>query len=242
MWIMLIKKLPTKPSPPKLSIHWAEPWVNIDALTRQINRIISNYEYNPTIVKDVLAKLNIDKPKRKPKKLTIDAIERLTVDEVIDDPKKAKALNRNREISEVLEEFNSDRIIYEDVWGVEANESKSMGILYNNERIRVQSLEYSIITPENMREYTMTGGSHELVVSDHYSNKNSALNIVDMTPEVKEIKDSLMLDGCTEEEALAVLLGYNIFDKKAEVPVAGWYRCKREYALAYCHDWEIKED
>ena len=26
MWIMLIKKLPTEKSPPKLSFHWAEPW------------------------------------------------------------------------------------------------------------------------------------------------------------------------------------------------------------------------
>ena len=25
-WIMLIKKLPTNPSPPKMSIHWAESW------------------------------------------------------------------------------------------------------------------------------------------------------------------------------------------------------------------------
>lgn len=27
MWIMLIKKLPTKPSPPKMSIHWSVKWV-----------------------------------------------------------------------------------------------------------------------------------------------------------------------------------------------------------------------
>ena len=30
MWITLIKKLPVNPSPPKMSIHWTNPWPNIE--------------------------------------------------------------------------------------------------------------------------------------------------------------------------------------------------------------------
>ncbi|GAH50130.1 unnamed protein product [marine sediment metagenome] len=34
MWILLTKKLPTKPSPPKLSIFWSIPWPN-EAIVKQ---------------------------------------------------------------------------------------------------------------------------------------------------------------------------------------------------------------
>ncbi len=34
MWIMLIRKLPTKPSPPKLSIFWSIPWPNKEYVKR----------------------------------------------------------------------------------------------------------------------------------------------------------------------------------------------------------------
>ena len=38
---MLIKKLPVDPSPPKLSFHWAVPWVNKERMEEQLIRIAS---------------------------------------------------------------------------------------------------------------------------------------------------------------------------------------------------------
>ena len=35
MWIMLIKKLPTNPSPPKMSIFWSIPWPDVKVIERQ---------------------------------------------------------------------------------------------------------------------------------------------------------------------------------------------------------------
>ena len=39
MWIMLIKKLPTAVSPPKMSLFWSEPWINKEYSKKQEVRI-----------------------------------------------------------------------------------------------------------------------------------------------------------------------------------------------------------
>jgi hypothetical protein len=46
MWVMLIKKLQTIVSPPKLSLHWAEPWPMDDKYTRRLaERVKSANKY-----------------------------------------------------------------------------------------------------------------------------------------------------------------------------------------------------
>lgn len=37
-WIMLTKKLPTNPSPPKLSIHWATPYMDTPKMDEAIKK------------------------------------------------------------------------------------------------------------------------------------------------------------------------------------------------------------
>ncbi len=43
MWIILITKLPTDPSPPKMSIHWSTAWPNEEYARRQQERLESEY-------------------------------------------------------------------------------------------------------------------------------------------------------------------------------------------------------
>lgn len=43
MWILLTKKLPTNPSPPKLSIFWSVPWSN-DKIAKTLKRLDEIYE------------------------------------------------------------------------------------------------------------------------------------------------------------------------------------------------------
>lgn len=52
-WIMLIKKLPTNPSPPKMSIHWATPWPFEGYMTEIEKRqllFFSNQDYEDEIL------------------------------------------------------------------------------------------------------------------------------------------------------------------------------------------------
>jgi len=45
MWIMLITKLPTRPSPSKMSIHWAVPWPNKKLAEKQFKRVSPKYKF-----------------------------------------------------------------------------------------------------------------------------------------------------------------------------------------------------
>lgn len=45
MWITLITKLPTRPSPPKLSIFWSEPWINGKAVKDQKKRQMEEHQF-----------------------------------------------------------------------------------------------------------------------------------------------------------------------------------------------------
>ncbi len=43
MWITIIKKLPTNPSPPKMSIHWSTPWPDMQYHERLMERMNSPF-------------------------------------------------------------------------------------------------------------------------------------------------------------------------------------------------------
>ena len=46
MWIMLTKKLPTVPSPPRLSIFWSTPWPDMKEVKRQYRRVYFEFREN----------------------------------------------------------------------------------------------------------------------------------------------------------------------------------------------------
>lgn len=54
MWIMIIKKLPTDPSPPKMSIFWSVPWPDDENANEQKQRIRATLEYRNDVECDRL--------------------------------------------------------------------------------------------------------------------------------------------------------------------------------------------
>lgn len=66
MWIMLTKKLPTRPSPPKMSIFWSTPWPNEQFARRQgihaagLSEYVSKSRYSAkrTLDEEDLAKVD----------------------------------------------------------------------------------------------------------------------------------------------------------------------------------------
>lgn len=218
-WIILTKKLPTKPAPPKLSIHWAEPWPIKDGSVKdRMNQLTT-----PRITKTAFdAAGNI---------VSIDAGE-MTAEE-------AKLNN--------VEALNDpeDDMLYDDVgFGVEHNFLKAYGLFYKGEKLRVFPDEFNILPAQRMREYVygIPGEdlpSHDLVTVGN--EKDAMLLRTALETDLKSIYDAALIDGCTPVMANMVALGHPVEDETIEFPPIGWYRCKREFAEYWCTDSEMEE-
>jgi hypothetical protein len=134
---------------------------------------------------------------------------------------------------------------YAGLGGYENNWAQARSIIYKGERIRVFPVEFSVLTHENMALYLgLTGDeqSHELV-PDTVAEQRVTDEI--LTGSLKEIYDAGLVDGCTPGQATALALGVEIAEpvhgKLADFPPVGWYRCKPEYARAYCSKYEMEE-
>lgn len=265
MWIMLTKKLPTKPSPPKLSIFWAEKNVNWSIVANQFLEYVNGNSVTSRRDYSLLNEIVREDAKNNITSLQIDNLGIDDVGNVIPElDVKINGRKRKKKSKRVsLEDFDEDRIeyfkkkysdfcnlrLYNDDIGFTANEVKSVSILYKGQSIKVLGHEYNVLTDDNVNMYIFgednmpegTRPSHEFIQSDVVSG-SIFFDIKNPSPEVKEIIDSLTLDGCTKEQAIAVICGYDIFTKDiTKIEKNGWYRCRPEYAKIFCHDWEMEE-
>ncbi len=229
MWIILIKKLPVKPSPPKLSIFWSEPWIDREKSLDQFEILYGKRSERGRIIREGTEG---------------------TMDEsfYLDD-------NGNRLPPDLLEkkmiyhmQVNVPGKILDDIgWGFEHNYARARMILYKGNQIRVFDDEYNPVTQNNMSMYIGVSGedqSHDLVPEGTASTK-----IVEevLKGSLKDIYDAALVEGCDTAQAMAVALGIEIENPSdsnslATFPAIGWYRCRPEYALIYCDEWEIAED
>ena len=121
-WVLLTKKLPTEISPPKLSVHFAIPWINTDWVREIYSRLshISD-EYLDLHFREY-PMMNCSK-----------------YDENVSLYSKIKALEK------CPKEFD-------DMWGHTDNPVYDIGILYKGEKIRVHVHEYNVIKPKFLKE------------------------------------------------------------------------------------------
>ena len=80
--------------------------------------------------------------------------------------------------------------------------------------------------------------SHELIQDNVV--QEMLLEFV-LETDMKEVYDAALLDGCSANQAYQVCIGMDILAPQLDLKPTGWYRCKREYAQIYCHDWEMEE-
>lgn len=216
MWVMLIKKLPTNPSPPKMSIFWSTPWPKREWIMSQwrkhfvgpfgLEKIPEGFEYD-------------DKGKRLPWDLFEQKI---------------------LAFMELQGDFFLDSNLSGGIMGKDPNWAKARAILYKGEKIRIFPHEFSQLLQANMRLYI--NKSHELV-ADSVADSQVVQSLED--GDLKEIYDAALVDGCTHSMAIAVALGVDIVDvpqtSLANFPPIGWYRMKKEFAEYFCDQREMEE-
>jgi hypothetical protein len=218
MWIMLIQKLPTEVSPPKLSILWSTPWPDGKNSVRQIKNFIKDRAWQDF---DGTFPLDEDEEELSTKKLY----------------QKVEAYLATRSYGY---ERNGD---YAPLYGNEPNWVGARAILYKNQSLRVFPHEFSILSQENMAMYIGADGgeapSHELVAS---SVADAQLLEHVFQGDARDVYDAALVDGCVSAQATAMALGVDVSEvQAASFPAIGWYRCRREYAEMYCHENEMAE-
>jgi len=228
MWIMLIKKLPTKISPPKLSMFWSQPYPDARVVKRQFETFYNQGRFDgdlPVSGKN-FRKQNVS--------FFHDEDGNILSEELLQE--------------KILSYMNSQLdVLYDNYFGfgAEDNWAKARKIVYNEETIRVFEREFSVLTHDKMSEYlglTGHGGSHELV-PDSVAEETLFEQILE--GDLRDVFDAALMDGCTDEQAIGVALGLDVAleyhgDKLAEYPPLGWYRCKSEYAKMFCSEKEME--
>lgn len=217
MWIMLTTKLPTNPSPPKLSMFWSVPWPD-DVNSKYQKRIC--IECGQEVENPHEEDGSIYKNKR---------YTRMTIGQCGCEGGSVFATEQTRTLP--------------DKFGLlEPNWIGARMIRYKGSDIRVFPHEFSVMKLENMRLYILGSGhnsqSHELVKDEIVSSKMESLI---MDTELKAVYDAALLDGCTEEQAYLTVSGQDITDEEVEFAPLGWYRCMRHYAELFCYENEMEE-
>ena len=216
MWIMLTKKLPTVVSPPKLSIHWSTPWPDLEHFKGQISLI------------DLGDDDELDKLLLEVKPLIRNKTARRKLD--VSDP----------ELLILAEKVKKHTSFFSSLGFFEHNWAGARKILYKNESIRIFPDEFSEVTDESMKIYTIDDGlgniSHKLIPGN-VAEATMLEHILETDQHF--VKEAAILDGCTEQQAILVALGLDILDGFADNKPLGWYKCKKKYAQVYCHDYEL---
>ncbi len=132
-------------------------------------------------------------------------------------------------------------LIYSPVgFGMEHNWVGARKIRYKSSDIRVFPDEFSTLEPERMRQYV--AASHELVIGEvPEDDTDQKLLAKILRRDEMGIRDAALVDGCDPQQAKLVALGMDFTLPDAEFPAIGWYRCRKEYASVYSHDWELEE-
>lgn len=215
MWIMLIKKLPTSPSPPKLSIFWSTPWPGPDANNKYTGDKCANCG---VLIQSVVKTWGT---------------------------KSKETLFCGCENTEPVPVTEDDKIFPDLLgFGLDRNWIKARRIHYKGEDIRVFPDEYSIMQPENMYLYItgdeQSGPSHELVADSVASDRE--INAI-LDGETRPVYESALNEGATHAQAMLVALGMDITVESEDFPPAiGWYRPLKWAAEPFCYEWEMKDD
>lgn len=211
-WIMLIKKLPTKLSPPKMSIFWSIPWYTKDEL--------------PVIATKMLKIIKRGEGFPSGEEFAEFAYEH----------RKDRGKDTGTVVTEKMEKLLSSNL-FNDIFGWAPNNYKARKISYKDEQIKVFPHEYSIIPADRMRVYTGEEGSHELVPSNVAEEKiiEDILNGLK-----KRIYEQAMIDGCDSKQAFLVANGVDIIEN-FDIPKLGWYRIRPEYGNVFCYESETEE-
>ena len=220
MWIMLIAKLPTGVSPPKLSIFWAEPWRG--EIGEEMYRRMVLDAYCREACKD----------REAPRRRDQDDWDL----ELWDECSKAIA-NGDFTPPEGTEERRLGRCLHP--FGAEPNWAGALAILYGGEKIRVFPHEYSKLADERLKEYVAE--SHELVLGDTVESEQLSTEL-EISPEKQALVDAALLEGASLSEAKLMACGLYSPEEGTEVKPSGWYRCRREYAEIYCTEREMAEN
>lgn len=234
MWIILIKKLPTKPSPPKLSMFWSTPWpgpeqnygngLGVGAPKKGKNRKKKAKDGDlyaiPSVCANCGAQIQYDKTSSG----------------------EDWAYCRCDEPPVPVTE-DDDRIAPNE-FGYEPNWAFARRIHYKGQDIRVFPHEFNKLKAENMRLYITgddeSGPSHELVPEGVAAERE--INAI-LDGETRPIYETAMNEGATPAQAMLVAMGQDITLENDEFPPAiGWYRPLRWAAEPFCEEWEMQED
>lgn len=117
--------------------------------------------------------------------------------------------------------------------GLEPNYAGAVRIRWDGEDLRVFPHEYTKLDAEAMRMFVLglgdgvTDPSHELVMGEV---PETTLLKGMLDSDLSFQYDAALIDGCTPEQATAMLLGQDITDEDADIPPMGWYRLQEVYA------------
>ena len=232
MWIILTAKLPTNPSPPKLSIHWATPWPGERGEDRKKVALMTAYNRHitgeDTDLRYVMTARSKEGRKNQLEHFEMDMLKAIAEGEW--EPPDVESREWDFEAME-------DSIFP----GYEPNWAGAVMIRYKGESIRVFPHEFNTVTDDRLKEYIEH--SHELVKAEVADNpEGKALwDSIEISPEKKALVDAAILEGATATEAALLAAGLMDIKEGSAVAPAGWYRCHPEYALIYCHESELKE-
>lgn len=221
MWIMIIKKLRTEVSPPKMSIFWAEPWPDDVYAVQQANTCMNCGE-------------RIDNDYR----MEFNSLGKL---------KKVKSYTCSCGEPRII--TKDDPFFYE-IFGTSPNWVGAQRIVYKGQSLRIFPHEFTKLSDERLNWYILglpdeNIPSHELVselIPEYKEQENSKLLSEILDEAMKPIYDAALLDGATENQAKMLALGMDVSVPDASpIPLLGWYRCRKEFARYYCDDWEMEE-
>lgn len=205
-WIILNKKPPVHPSPPRLSILWAnEPEITEEQLEEFTEKKV-----------DFTLDRNATEDGGGHRGFGALWWEGMSQQEI---RAKVETVNAIREDEQVEYLFGKNRY-----W--EQNSLGKRTINYKGSVITVFPSEFSEMTLEKMREY-IYGGAYTLV-QDERSDK--ALLKTALETDLRTVYEAAMIDGCGEQLALAIAMGAEIGDIETEFPPVGWYRLNEAYA------------
>lgn len=101
--------------------------------------------------------------------------------------------------------------------------------------------EYAVQTVDKMRLWVFgdgePGGDPTHVLQEN--NVASAMMLQQaLETDLRILFDAALLDGCNEQQAMAVTMGMDITDDQIEFPNVGWYKPTPEVLDMYCYEWE----
>jgi hypothetical protein len=229
---MLIKKLQTNPSPPKLSIFWSVPWPDEKYARDQVFEWLRETHAPVRGLRDKRLNADVEMWRRW-------LVEQDIQEHALEDA-EGRLLNEAEIMKRLIVAYALKPIHYYAIYGLENNWAGARKIHYKDTDIRVFPDEFSVMTDEKMAMYTglSEDASHLLIPS---SVADATLIQEVLSGSLREVFDAAMVDGCTPEQARAMAFGVDTTDALASLPPIGWYRCRQDYAEFYCHEWEMKE-